>query len=254
MMIVSGTNLDEFIVETRNTLDALSQNFDREWPKYTNMRYEITDILTTQRGQIHLSKFCLETRSLLQYMQIFARINETVDNLDILSLAVYYFKNETPKRPGYNALIFDVNARTTTPKMSGTEIMLLVQYILYGLGVKSCKLDNCAKIRYDYYAQPPHSKVSIAFVPTIALRCIRGMTSDWYSEFGYFNDHQLEIEQEMVRIHNMPYHNTSFGPWLYALWNKQNKRAFHIAYQENLSRFNQLKRLRNRSTWIAYFQ
>ena len=244
MRLSFGTTLLEFINETRTTLESLSPDFEKECTKFITKRYEITDTLTTPQRTVHLSGFCIRTRTLLEYMQIYACYQT-----ETLSLAVYYSRNETV---GLTALLLHVNAELDNPKMSGTEIMLLVQHILHGLGVKSCKLRNSAVIRYHLEAR---SSVRSASIPVIFLRCIRGKTSDWYAEFGYSNGRQSEIEQEMVRIHDTPvtpYHKTAFSPWLYALWNRNDKSAFHIAYQENMWRFSWLYQLRDISTWIAY--
>lgn len=250
-----ATSLHQFIDATRDVLESSRREFGREWTKYTPKRYNITDTLTVQQRTIHLSGFCLKTRTLKQYMQIF-----TFGMTNVLSLAVHYGQHESPINTRFHALLFDISAEATNRKLSGTEMMLLVQYILKGLGVKSCRLNNCATIRYAYqskirheYHFDAHESVLNAFVPLIYLRCIRGKTNDWYSEFGYFNARKTEIEDEMVRIHDTPYRNTSFGPWLLALWNQEDKRDFHFAYQANIWRFSPLRWLRDGSTWIAYF-
>ena len=85
------------------------------------------------------------------------------------------------------------------------------------------------------------------------LRCIRGKHSDWYSEFGYFNQNKAQIAAEMARINAIPYGNSSLGPWLYSLWNKSDKTDFHRAYQYNLWRFFPLTMLKDSDQWIVHF-
>ena len=130
--------------------------------------------------------------------------------------------------------------RATNQMFSGTVIMMLVQHLLIEIGVRTCSLINCAKVRYEGGS-----------VPLIYLRCIRGKTTDWYSDFGYFNGQKAQIATEMRRIHDSPYRNTSFGPWLLALWNQANKTDFDSALKKNDWRFLHLRELRDSGYWVA---
>ena len=165
-------------------------------------------------------------------------------------VAMHYFHDRDPDVVAY---IMGINSAETRSTLTGTQLMALIHHILSELGIRRCSLQNCAKCWYRYDS-PSTGKESSASIPLIYLRCIRGETSDWYSEFGYFNKNQQRIAQEMARIHAIPYGNSSFGHWLYALWTKQNKNDFHIAYQDNLWRFSSLVKLRDTSKWISFLQ
>ena len=151
----------------------------------------------------------------------------------------------------YHAFIDDINTAET---LSGKQCMLLINHIMKGIGVKTCSLENVSRFYYEYQldASVPLGRAS---VPLITLRCIRGKTTDWYSEFGYFNENKRRIAREMERIHDMPLVNSSqsLGSLLLSLWNQTDKTDFYKAYRRHLWRFFHLKMLRDNSTWTCQF-
>ena len=188
------TNINGFISESRSTLQSLG----RKCPKYSLKQYNITDTLNVQQRQIQLTRY-IKTRTLLQHFQIFASESGLMEDSSFL-IAIYY---NTKTTPYLTANIFDIRTINRIA-LSGTDIMLLCHHILIGIGVKTCSLINCSKLRYETESE---SRV----IPLIYLRCIRGKTSDWYSDLGYSNQNEDKIATEMKRIHDTPYRNTTFG-------------------------------------------
>lgn len=256
------TTLDRFIAETRRTLYILQRNINGRQSQFSSKRYNIVDTLSAKQQQINLIGLCIKTSNLIHYLEIVA-----CDPTTIFSVSVHYANDHGPIP---HAFISDIDAAAgTNHKLSGTEIMLLLRHILVGIGVKSCGLQNSASIRYDYHSDR-NSTTFTGFIPLIYLRCIKGKTSDWYSDFGFYNANKDRITAEMLQIYgatdyiqnNSSTHsvstgkNMTFGSWLYALWNRPNKREFHVAYQDNLWRFKRLKWLRDvwQGKWTAHFE
>ena len=197
-----------------------------------------------QQRKIQMIGFRIRTRTIVDCMQIFGFDGFESDSATFL-VSLQYAKNaHSLTNPDLTAFIHDVRSGTTNQRLSGTEIVLLIHHILLGIGVKSSSLHNAAKLRYNFWG---HRK----FIPLICLRCIRGKTSDWYSDFGYFNINRKAIASEMAKIHDTPYQGSTFGPWLHALWNQSDITDFHMAYQNNLWRFTWLKKLRDTGDWIV---
>lgn len=126
--------------------------------------------------------------------------------------------------------------------LTGTDTMLLLEHILFLMGVHSVSLFNMARVKYLYLGY-------FQFISTMELRCMRGDTTDWYSNFGYFNQHRHEIEVRMRIVHNFPLHRTAnetvrLGPFLWNMWMSSDKTEFHEYYSFCYHRFEGLLNLR----------
>lgn len=243
-LTLSAMTLDDFVSHTGATLQSLNSNIDPDskWPEYLVESYNLTGTVVVQQRQILLTGFHIKTKIIIDCMQIFL--------FDKFGGALFFFvvQYTTTIPPNLKAFLHDIRCGATdNERLSGTEVMLIVHRIMIGIGVKRCSLHNAAKVRYDFWGQRQ-------FIPLIYLRCLRGKTSDWYSDFGYFNDNRAEIAMEMARIHNAPYQDSTFGPWLYALWNQSDITDFQIAYQQNVWRFSWLQKLTLSSDWAVFFQ
>ena len=242
----STISLNEFIAQTQIILQSLNPIIhpDKASPEYPFGSYNLTDTLVVQQRNIEcirLIGFRIRWKIILDDLQIFGFEGFDLDD------ATFFFSVQyvTKVTPDLKAFIHDIRAGATNQTLSGTEMMILVHYILMKIGVKRCSLHNAAKIRYDFGGQ---RKV----IPLICLRCIRGKTSDWYSDFGYFNKNRAEIATEMRKIYKSPCRNSTFGPWLHALWKKSDITDFHMAYQNNLWRFTWLQKLSFSSEWFVF--
>ena len=250
------TTLDGFIAETQNTLDLMIETYGKSWSKVPVKLYNLTDVVSVEHRSMHsnessqfidLNGFCILTRCRNDYIQI-----ASCEGINGLFVAVHY-----PRHPLHhlNAHIVDLNA-VLVPAMTGTEVLLLIHHILSRLGVKWSSLLNCAKLYYQYQSTPNSTAITTS-IPLIHLRCIRGKISDWYSEFGYFNQNKDQIANEMHNIYHTEikdssHSNRTLGPWLFALWNKSDKTDFHRAYQYYLWRYQILTELR-KGKWVSYF-
>ena len=235
-----ATNLTGFISETRDKLHNLSRI---EWsvtkyPNYELQRYNVTDTLIVPQRAIQLSNFCIKTRILgITYLLIVATEFGRLDGASFL-VRIYYATKEIPY---FTAYVCDIRATNATNQIhSGTDMMFIMHHLLIGIEVRECSLMNSAQIRYGCKS-----------VPLIYLRCLKGRTTDWYSDFGYFNKNRAQIETEMRKIHDSSYRNTSFGPYLLALWNQENKEEFDTALKKNSWRFLRLKEFRDSEYWVA---
>ena len=238
--------LDDFISQTRTILQSLNPVIypNKEWPQYVCESYNLTDTLVVQQRNvecIRLIGFRIRRKILLGDMQIFGYEGFDLENANFFFSVQYVTKVTADLK----AFIHDIRAGATNQTLSGTEIMVLVHYILIGIGVKRCSLHNAAKIRYNFRGQRK-------CIPLICLRCIRGRTSDWYSDFGYSNKNRAEIATEMSKIYKSPYRNSTFGPWLHALWKKSDITDFHVAYQNNPWRFTYLHQLSFSNEWFVF--
>ena len=247
----SVVTLNDFIAQTGITLQSLDPSTYPDSSSFNTLAescckctsYNLTGTLVMQQRRIQLIGFTIRVKIVFDCMQLFGFDGFEPDSATFF-FTVQYVNNEVPDP---KAFIHDIKAASTNQRLSGTEIMLLIHYILTGIGVKRCSLHNAAKLRYDSieFGGNPERK----FIPLICLRCIRGKTSDWYSNFGYFNKNNAEIAIEMSRIYKSPFRNSTFGPWLYALWNKSDLTDFHMAFKINLWRFTWLQKLSFSSEW-----
>lgn len=247
-------SLDQFIAETRDLLNEICKN-DRKSPKHVVQLYNLTDTLNIRDRTIKLTKFRILSSANMKVVDdskpSFISLS-CQDKIPSFDLDIYQHKDRTPSSNAY------LDFMVSKPGMSGTDTMLLIHYMLSEIGVESCNLRNCAKLRYNYVLRDNDmlnaNVTAIRYqesVPLIVLRCIKGKKSDWYSEFGYFNQRRARISFEMARIHDIRHGNQTFGPWLRALWNKPDKIDFRNAYQRYYTRFAFLMQLRDSSKWIA---
>ena len=247
--ISKNNSIDHFISQTRDSLKEMCRNITTGRPKYIERRYNLTDTLNVQYRTIKLEQFRIRTSTNMEVVADSHRSYMFIsccDEIPGFFLAIHHDKH---RAPSINACI---NAMVSKPTMSGTDTMFLIHHILSEIGVESCSLRNCAKLHYKYVANPNITLIMHRMsVPLIVVRCIRGQTSDWYSDFGYFNQQRQAIASEMRRIHDSPCGNVSFGPWLLTLWDKSDKTGFHHAYQNNLMEFGRLLQLRDSSKWTA---
>lgn len=249
------TTVDGFILDTQSTLSFLHQNRQndaiRRKSRFPSKLYNLTDVVNTRQRSIKLFGFYIETTVLTIYRKRYLQIMSS-GGMDSFLVAVDLSGYQTANFSAYILNLY------TEPTLSGTESMLLIHYILSRLGVKQSKLQNTARLRYQFRATSDGKRQN-AFIPMICLRCTKGKLSDWYDEFGYSNNNKWQIAQEMQKIHNMPLPVTSncsfqsFGPWLLSLWNQPDKYDFHQAFQSTKNRFNELLKLRDdrNSPWIA---
>ena len=240
------TTLYAFIEDTKEILDSLkTENVSSidpavPAPQPPPTRYRLMDTVTIEQRRINLNGFCIIARSMPQKKTIYRGICEIESHLECRGIHSFLIAVQVV-RQHVHAFIFNINTADT---MSGTECMLLINHILRQIGANTCTLQNISKYRYD--------RISLRYIPLISLRCIHGRTSDWYSNFGYFNQNHAAISREMKRVHESPYHNTTLGEYLLNLWNRENKTAFHHAYQQNTDAFSTLISLRDPS-WIKAF-
>lgn len=140
----------------------------------------------------------------------------------------------------------DLSDSVLTPK----QTMVFIDYILSRMGMLEISIFNTAR---QYYVH----RGDVKWITTIELRCISGKTTDWFSDFGYFNNHRDEIADEMKRIHNFqikcgPYYarrNVSLGPLLLGFWIGAGCTEFHDVYVRFSRLFEKLVALR-RGKWI----
>lgn len=132
--ISSKTTVDGLIAETGDTLDLIRQDEGKGYRWYTTPRkqYNLTDVISIQQRNIHLNGFCIQTHTHFKYLQILS-----CHGLDSFIVNIAYPRNRIS---ALNASILDINAAVTNPTLTGTEAMLLIHYILSGLGVRSCSL------------------------------------------------------------------------------------------------------------------
>ena len=240
----SVTTVDGFIAETQDTLSFILRNQNEAigWKaSFPSKLYNLTEIIHVQHRSITLIGFCFESTVLTICRKPYLQISSS-GGMNSFLIAV-----------DGSAYILNLH---TEPNLSGTDAMLLIHSILSRLGVKQCKLENTAKVRYQFRAKPDESERQ-AFIPMICLRCIKGELSDWFANFGYSNENQWQIAEEMQKVHNIPLDTSSrgsFGPWLLSLWNQADKAEFHKVYENSKSRFSKLLRLRDdrNSPWTAH--
>ena len=131
--------------------------------------------------------------------------------------------------------------------LTGTESMLLIEHILSRMSIQRTSLVNKARITHFFGGH----QLSISL---IELRCISGKTTDWYSDFGFFNEYKDEIAMNMKEIHDsmVPILDNngseslcSLGPALHTLWMKPDKMEFYKLYSPHRTKFYPLLKLRN---------
>ena len=167
------------------------------------------------------------------------------------ALSVLYFQNTEA-----SAVVQWIRA---TKYLSGTQTMHIVHDILPRLGVWDVSLENCARLSYKY--QDDEGKIMKTSISLIKLRCIRGKTTDWYGEFGYFNCNRDSIACRMHAIYHYLVHDTmgnlrgvTLGPFLSDLWNMSDKTEFHEEYRKVSGVFRCLVALRDEGKWRRTFK
>ena len=146
-----------------------------------------------------------------------------------------------------------------TTQWTGTQIMHIVHHILPRLGVGDASVQNKARFAYEYRGCGGNTLKT--HISLIELRCIRGRTTDWYAEFGYFNGRTSCIALRMQAIYNNPVQdkkgnlriNATLGPYLLDLWMRSDKTEFHKAYLRVLGEFECLVALRDDGKWTRTF-
>ena len=186
--------LNEFISETRNTWNSRRKKYNDTtfWSKLPPTRYNLTDSLTINNHAIQLRGFGVVDRgSILQHNTFLFHIHYEGRRIDCPHATITSIKSDS--------------------SLSGTEVMLLIHYILEGIGVKTCSLKNRARFAYRHYLHRHLSTVILNSMPLINLRCICGKTTDWYSNFGYDNGirNVKRIGDEMQRIHDIKIQNSN---------------------------------------------
>ena len=111
--------------------------------------------------------------------------------------------------------------------------MLLILYLLSKMDYMAVSMFNTAKYAYCV-------RGIVHFIPSIEMRCILGETSDWWSLFGFYNEHRERIKLKMQNVHDLPAQyrhgpvhqqkNWTLGPLLLSLWHRAHKDAFHEQY------------------------
>ena len=258
----SHQTLDSFISDTADTLEFLRAHKWKERSRFPSKLYNLTDTVTIwdrqlmeaegpvghykslPYRQVQLKGFCIMTSPMKETLQI-----ASCGGWDSFLIVIELARNQSV---GHHAYIIYLNAAAT---MNGTQCVLLINYILSGIGVQLCSLQNMARLKYQYEAEPGIIGEPVS-IPLIHLRCIRGMTSDWYSDFGYLSGNEQQIAREMKRIHDIPMVNSSksLGPWLLALWNQPDKTDFHRAYRKQKRLFLPLTLLRDGNQWTRTFK
>ena len=231
---LSSTTLDLFISETRSTLNYRKENNGSVWPKAPDTNYSLTDSLFIGNYSIQLNEFCVTIRTFDESIQLVS------SQMDAFTTCIFY---ETKPVPELRATIQSINSG---PLLSGTEIMLLIHYLLHGFGVKTCSLLNRALF---WYRTDVNGRVSI---PLINLRCIHGEITDWYTSFGYRNANTYRIALKMEAIHDTKIGDKRLGPLLLSLWNRTDKTEFRTTYIRFEGYFSPLTMLRDSHRWIVY--
>ena len=231
---LSCASLDLFISETRDTLNYRKENNGSVWPRAPDTNYSLTDPLCIGNYSIQLNEFCVTIRTFDESIQLLS------SQMDTFTICIFY---EDKPVPELRATIQSINSG---PLMSGTEIMLLIHYILHALGVKRCTLLNRALF---WYRTDVNGRVSI---PLINLRCIHGEITDWYTSFGYRNANTYRIALKMEAIHDIKIGDKKLGPLLLSLWNRADKTEFHTTYMRFEGYFSSLTMLRDSHRWIVF--
>lgn len=243
-----NASINQFITD----LTAIQKN--RNYLRYSWIRktYILFDSFHTPstyrnvvRQPIKIFNFNLTAAISNHYRRLY--LNSPSPNLVV---SVLYYRNTEP-----SALIRSIRA---TEHWTGSQTMHIVHEIIQRLGVWDVSLVNAARFWYDI--EDDEGEIHKAFIPLIELRCIRGMTTDWYSEFGYFNCVNDSIACQMQALYNLPVYDhrgcirdMTLGPFLYNLWNRSDKNKFHKEYRKVSEKFKCLKILRDEGRWRRTF-
>ena len=231
--------ISAIISDAEALLHALRRNLSLSM----DMEYNISDVVHTENRQIRVSGVCVKMTSVNMLKYITIRSSHGMNNV---LFNIHYFTNGTRD---LHATIAHIEA-SAKQRLTGTETVLLIHYILNATRVQTASLQNQARIEYVHLN-------ATRSVPLIDLRCIRGKTSDWYSDFGYFNNNKQRIALNMKIIHNTQISengsNVSLGPLLKELWDQQDRSRFHAMYRKYSSHFFSLMYLRISSKWTKVF-
>ena len=209
--------------------------------RYVNQSIKISNLSITAAISIHFKR--VTSSHYIHWRQITLTTST-------FSVSILYSQNTEP-----SAVVEWIRANK---QWTGTQTMHIVHHILPRLGVWDASLRNKARFAYEY--RDHYGKRMNAIIALIELRCIRGKTTDWYAEFGYFNHENASIARRMRDIHNYPVHDkkgnlrgVTLGPYLHDLWNKSDKTEFHNKYKIVEDQFECLLDLRDEGKWTRTF-
>ena len=232
LLCVSATNPNLTVISVSlsgcigDTAGILSRNRILGEEVMSLKEYSITDTMVLDNTSIHLIDFEIQIRICShQFIKISSLNFDLLSNCNTQHTSIMHIKS--------------------TPSLSGKKIMLIIHHVLSRLDMTLVTLINTAYI--------PYSCRGIEYdAHLIVLRCIRGKPSDWYSEFGYFNENRVEIEAKIAMIQRKHTNalidgaeqNVSLCRFLQTLWNLADKNQFHREFSKFTTIFEPLLELR----------
>lgn len=216
-----AVTIDGFISRALNSVRRAYHS--KIWIPHEQHKYSITDSKQIGDTRMMLVNFPISTTIEISSFRLRLRINSANPNsADGFDVSLNYLSG--------HALI---RKFAPSPPLDSAQTMALMDYILLRMGMQSATMYNTVRQRYTH-------RGTVKWITSIEVRCIVGKTTDWLSEFGYFNDNQDAIAVEMRTIHDLqidygPCYNkksATLGPALLSIWIQASKQEFYDFYHQ----------------------
>lgn len=251
--------IDGFITDSMQCLQRSMHSMT--WVLHEQHKYSITDSKTLRNISISLAHYPI----LLSIEVSQSRVRVNVKSGTPRNAPIIFARHgQTPDFQHQSSYNFEMSLNyqsgrafikkfDPTPPLSSRQTMLLIDYILPRMGMKTSTMFNVVQQSYV------HQHIS-KWITSIEVRCIYGETTDWLSQFGYFNENRDAIALEMRRLHHLQVEygpsyskaNVSLGPMLLAVWTQSGSVQFYDIYRQFSPLFKKLVALRG-GHWTREF-